>query len=74
MMRNVLMHNGARLNEILNHIRDLLAPGGSLLSVEANLDDLVLPDEVKRGTGTGNALGRNDENTRERPGYWPHPR
>jgi ubiquinone/menaquinone biosynthesis C-methylase UbiE len=42
MIRNVLIHNGARLGEILNHVRDLLRVDGRLLSVEISADDLVL--------------------------------
>ncbi len=40
MIRNVLMHNGPRLDQIFAHVRDLLAPGGALLSVEATEDDI----------------------------------
>src|ERR1043166_8899929 len=40
MIRNVLMHNGPRLGQILAHLRDLLAPGGALLAVEAAEEDI----------------------------------
>lgn len=51
MIRNVLIHNGARLREILSHVRDLLRPDGRLLSVEVSEHDLVFrngtPEEVE---------------------------
>jgi SAM-dependent methyltransferase len=43
MIRNVLMHNGPRIAQILAHVRDLLAPGGALLSVETSVDDIRYP-------------------------------
>jgi ubiquinone/menaquinone biosynthesis C-methylase UbiE len=46
MIRNVLMHNGARIAQILAHIRDLLAPGGALLSVETSVSDIRLPGQA----------------------------
>jgi len=45
MIRNVLMHNGPRIAQILAHVRDLLTPGGTLLSVETSVDDIRYPGE-----------------------------
>jgi SAM-dependent methyltransferase len=43
-MRNVLVHNGPSLNLVLQHIAELLRPGGHLLSVEPDVTGLLIPD------------------------------
>lgn len=43
-IRNVLVHNGPRLADLLSHVRDLLRDGGHLLCAEPDLDALRIDD------------------------------
>jgi hypothetical protein len=70
-MRNVLIHNGPTVEQILGHAHALLRRGGHLLAMEIDVTELVLPDDAPdeqdleqrwiewaRASGNDPAIGR----------------
>jgi ubiquinone/menaquinone biosynthesis C-methylase UbiE len=71
LMRNVLIHNGPTVEQILGHAHALLRRGGHLLAMEIDVTELVLPDDAPdeqdleqrwidwaRASGNDPAIGR----------------